>query len=522
MKDYKEVTSEILKRRDAHRTYIKKLKKRIVVLLAVFAVCLSVGGGAWMIGTGSRNVPDVPTVTETKAESMSETAAESIVQIETVETAIPTEETGTQPVETEPATTEPLVTEPVWTEPVWTGYYETEPLWTEPPETEPVQTEYYDTEFVWTEPIETEPVQTEQKYTGPVPLGSLVTSVYYPETESESEADTEPAETNRTDGGDSVQGSTNSGSITGYFTEPSSYRLSFWPREFTFDGGDAFFIESNEIPDKFPVYVVGDLPYLPSIVPYVKLLAEKLYGSSVTDSIDTYIYDSGDEYGTTIRVYTDTIRVDEYNDSDVKVTPTLILKNAETVRRGDFTYDEIYEYVTSLPHLEVMLSYVGLEDYMVEKTFIRTSDTNYGYKFVFIPKTDDPVEALVYRASKYVEISGYIGNYEYESNLYVCYSGTNTPYVTYESVDTLSYNEAYEKVMTVAEKYGVRDYFEHNMICVVSSDSGGTLRPYYYFYIAFTDENGNVVYCEPYEEGLYEDGKDSSSWFFGNLNVFLN
>ena len=60
MKDYKEVTSEILKRRDAHRTYIKRLKKRIVVLLAVFTVCLSVGAGAWMMSRSEAQVtPDM-------------------------------------------------------------------------------------------------------------------------------------------------------------------------------------------------------------------------------------------------------------------------------------------------------------------------------------------------------------------------------------------------------------------------------------------------------------------------------
>ena len=65
MKDYKEVTSEILKRRDAHKVRVKKLTKRIISLMVVLVLCVSVGTGAWMISRDGGNAPAVYPVEST-------------------------------------------------------------------------------------------------------------------------------------------------------------------------------------------------------------------------------------------------------------------------------------------------------------------------------------------------------------------------------------------------------------------------------------------------------------------------
>lgn len=359
-----------------------------------------------------------------------------------------------------------------------------------------------------TEPYLTEPVDTGNIAEKIVSVDSFNIPVYYPKTDEEIRENAERHNSQNSDGFASME-------PTDETVIPSSYRLDFNMVTNIFEDDDVFFIDSEDIPDKFPIYSAETLPYNPSRIPYVKFLAEKLFGSSVAETIDSssYLHVTEDTI-TRINVGFDIL--DEVNNG-VQIIPKIDYRNPGIYKSDDLSVNDVFDYVISLPHFNAIMSYAELGDYMVLKKCSKVDHSDV-YRFTLIPKTDDPIEAMVYRSLNYVSILVVLG--DTASDSYIDFSATNTPYDIEEYVEPLGFTDAYENVMAVAEKYGVREYFEDNIICRLNTSySSGQIIPSYAFYVAFADENGDKVYYLPHEEGVDENGDVVSYWRFASWSI---
>lgn len=498
---------------------MNKLKKRLIASLAVLAVCVTVTGGAMMIGLGETAAPYVPDTTkDTTGDSSCASSGEGVSDTTAKTEAESTEPATTETDEIEAPTTEVPTTEsaetaPPWTEPIWT-----EQPWTEPYETVPIQTDPPETTAVQTEPAVTEPVRT-----GPVPFGSLQSSVWYPETEDTPQTEPATEETKQTDESD-VQYDGVQDSPTVSFPssdkssiDPSSYVLGFIERAHTFDDKECFYVGSDDIPSPFPVYVPDMNGYDENYVSHVKKLIEMLYGAREAEGFINGGYSAKDGYDTYICA--NTVGWKGASESFNTVKPLITLSKTALDGATEITADGVQSYVKSLPHFKAMCSYANIESCVAERNVFSYSGIDV-YEFVFIPETDSVVEAAFYKCSKYVRAYVRIKWTESGPDSTIELSATNFPCVIGEYVDAVGYAEAYERVMSTAEKYGVREYFEDNIICRLTHVGENMFRPYYRFYVAFTDDDGNVAYYEPEECGLDENGRAIQYTPFGHISFF--
>lgn len=448
MKDYKEVTSEILKRRDAHVAYIKMLKKRLIVLLTVFAVVISVGGGAWMIGAGSRNVPDVPPVTDTATESDNgETATESSSQTETV----PTDTTETESVMSETQETETTETEPQWTE--------TEPLWTEPQWTE---TEPPVTEPVWTEPPETESVITES-------------------------AETDEANSDFSGGINSPSG----GFSDDTENTKEKYKGSYYDYiEFTFDDGDTVFYDGTvDLPDRitkyeFDVPEYSDNSWRTRFADYLSTL----YGTNFDPDFIHEVFDTRDQYD---------IDVLEYNRANNMIKISFNISDIDAYFAMDI--NGMVEYVKTLKYYTAAVEHLGIESpyYVFEKW---ERENQYSYSFTVYERDEyfNLSERSHEKGNIYVNMR--FDNYEGSERDHVSFNvWIREPYevyVTHES-DRISYAEAVEYVLSLYDYEDQFEYVKNNLKCVIRNELDTNHREstvLYDFCVEYTYENGSKYY----------------------------
>ncbi len=462
MKDYKEVTSEILKRRDAHVAYIKKLKKRTIVLLAVFTVCLSVGGGAWMIGAGSRNVPDVPPVTETDtAAGSSETMAESTVQTET----LAADTTDTEPVDTEKIET--IETEPLWTEPLWTEHYETEPVWTDYYETEPT--------VIYTEPIVTEPVRIEQ--TEPVETEPVVT---------------ESAEADTSDGNFGEVAASPSGGV-GDDTEntKTKYKGSHYDYvEYTYyDGTTVFYDGETDLPDRILKYGFDTPGYADNTwkTRFDDYLAT-LYGDNFNPNFIGDTYETRDQ---------NDVYVLKYNRSNNMIEISFNISDIDAYFAMDI--NGMVEYVKTLKYFTAAVEHLGIETpyYVLEKW---ERENQYSYSFTVYERDEyfNLSERTHEKGNVYVNMrfDNYDGSERDRVTLNIWIREPYEVYVMDES-DRLSYAEAVEYVLSLYDYEDEFEYVKNNLKCVIRNNLDINHREstvLYDFCVEYTNENGSKYY----------------------------
>ena len=499
MMNSRDIVEEILKRKE---TYIRKRREKVKKTLAVMTVILLftvIGGTSFMISVHKKEAPSkVPKITmgvgettnddtsytenTTDTESSVNSDTESKPQSDTetdVKTHGPTETSTEEP--TEPKPTEPKPTEPK----------PTEPQPTEPPVTDPDPTE------------------------GLVDIGKLESQTYYPKINFPSGS-----------GGGGEMG------FDSWEDEPTvSYELIYktisnksdYPIEYTFIADDYYFINAVNLPLSLNELSIKG-KYLAEERPCIERLVEAYCGvadEQITDQLFNvvdeqitnmnfigYFAPEKDPYGTEFRVKFHVARI-KNGENTYETTAYATLTNTTTHVRDDFTYDEIYEYVISLPHFKAMLDYAGIEEYIVERKYERYADDRYYYEFIFIPKTDDVSLMQLYRKSKFVKVHGEILSAEYgqPQEADIQFTASDVPYSMRETYkNTKDFYSLYEDAAKEFEAFGVRDYFEKNYVCVLSDD-GMNLD----FYLKFTNGNGDIVLCKMWECGYRADGSYGAS-----------
>ncbi len=553
MMNSRDIVDEIIKRKDI---YIKNRNKKIKKALTVMSVVLLftvIGGASVMIGVQRKDTPTKPPkvtlctgdtteeketgtteTTDSSSESINGESSEDKSEVSDTESEVPTEESSevqtSEPTEipteepteiptpeiteeptevpTEPKPTEPKPTEPKPTEPEPTEPEPTEPKPTEPEPTEPEPTEPEPTDPPVTDSCESFPPVTDPTE-GLVQIGKLESKPFYPKVN--------PDYYYPPSGGGMSFDSFEGGDPTVEYQ--LGYEGLFYgngePVKYSFFADDYYFITSDNMPTTVTNYsILGK--FLQDEKLCVERLVKEYYGLESKYAIDRIYSGSyipqNDAYGTEFIV--NFKQQGEIGGINTFMTRAYVtLKDTETHRRCDFTYDEIYEYITSLPHFRALLAYSGIDEFTVERKYERYSDDRYHYEFIFIPKTDDYSTACLYRETKYVMVTGDIvppGTAE-PSKANVNFCAADLPWEVYKTIDLRTFEEAFEDVAAKFEEFGVREYFEKNFVCVMDYE-----RTDLQFYLKFLDENGEIVYCEMRKYGYTSNGKPGA---FGPLGL---
>lgn len=559
MKSYREMAEEAIRRRDKYVVLRRKRIKKALVALTAFAVFTVVGVASVLIGVERMDSPNKPPevsvglnsdsdgksngsatgsedrstispdptetsadtdVSDTESESVSETTTEAIDNInpppnndppdnnERAESTVP--DSAPKP----PKDTENSIS--------ISSTSDSEP-------TTPIVTEENGT----TEDVP-KPPETEDGSYPPILVGTLKPSIYYPETEETSSVTpddppiTPPSYTGTTPQAPPDEMTPGATEDTADNNDPPGleipsapgdpgdendkpeeyYELQFvtrYIRENT-EVIDIFDINGKVLPEKMSTYLVKGGEF--DLREYLIYLTDSLgatCGESMLNSADfgdkeSLTYYLNDEFRTSFNAFR--IEIPEYPIPAVRSYRyyiSMMANNVELNGSEIYTFDEVFDYATSLPHFKIALSYAGITDgeYDVYKTFTGGENGNYHYSFTFIPKTDDPVESFLYRNSKYVRIAGNVGLGEEYGGVY--FEASNSAFEVEKNWEYTPYSEVREAFLTELEKFGVREYCEDNMVCyLIDSNSGSAyIKPIFRFYIKFTDTDGNLVYCEP-------------------------
>lgn len=520
MKNYEEMAAEAIRRRDIYLQQRCGRIKKAVLILTVLLLFTVVGTATVMIGLNTKDAPKKPpkltyTVgSGTDSTSDTENSEREDFTTETVDTSDTTETDVTDT--TEKSEVSDTESEPIHEIPndEPTELQTTEP--TEEPTEAPteVPTEKQTDEPTEPSESETEPVVTEPKPSGPAPLGSLKPSIYYPETTQTDDVTDEPTlptETSETEYDTTIdtpeisKAPDDEGTDVEVDDPEEYYELSFIP-QFIIENAGVFDINGKILPDEIPTCIAKGTEF--DLREYLVYLTDYLGATcdeSMLNSVDfgdkvSLTYYLNDEFRTSFDAFR--IEIPEYPIPAVRSYRYYISMRANNVELNGseiYTFDEVFDYATSLPHFKIALSYAGITDgeYDVHKTFTRGENGSYNYDFTFIPKTDDPVESFLYRNSKYVRIAGNVGLGEEYSGVY--FEADNTVFEVEKNWEYTQYSEIREAFLTELEKYGVREYCEENMICYLTNSNSNKvyIKPYFKFRVAFTDEEGNIIYCQP-------------------------
>lgn len=540
----RDIVDEIIKRKDIYiKNRNKKIKKAFTVMSVVLLFTV-IGGASVMIEVQRKDAPTKPPkvtfvvgdTTEEKETGTTDTAdsssasindesSEDKSEVSDTESEVPTEEpTEILPTEpTEVPTEEPTeiptpeITEDpteVSTEPKPTEPKPTEPKPTEPKPTEPKPTEPEPTDTRETTPTESFPPVIDPTE-GLVQIGKLDSKPFYPKVDPDYYYPPSGGGIYEEEGFDSFEGDPTVEYQLGY---EGLFYGNGEPVKYSFFADDYYFITSDNMPTTVTNYSI-----LGKLLQDEKLCVERLvkayYGTENTHASDSiysgFYVPEDDAYGTEFIV--DFKQQGEIGGINTFMTRAYVtLKDTETHRRCDFTYDEIYEYITSLPHFRALLAYSGIDEFTVERKYERYSDDRYHYEFIFIPKTDDYSTAQLYKKTKYVMVTGDIvppGAAE-PSKANVNFCAADLPWEVYKTIDLKTFEEAFEVVAAEFEEFGVREYFEKNFVCVMDYE-----RAVLQFYLKFLDENGEIVYCEMWKYGYKSNGKPGDSGPLGLASV---
>lgn len=525
MKDYKEVAKTVLAERDSYLLKRSGFVKRMTAFISVFFVCVIVGGGALMVGLNRKDAPNKPpkvtngigdmtrdtvstnttdkdNITDTDTEGNSDNTVESDTESEPVSESETESVTQTHTPEPTEEPTEVQTPEPT-EEP--TEVQTPEP--TEEPTTVPTEAPTTQTEPVTTEPKPIEPPEiTPDPTEGLLQVGKLEAKDYY----------TGNSPTYNPPSGDGYGFESWEDPILYY--KPGFERYNGNPIEYTIFADDYYFINADNYPTRLKNYSVSG-KYWEDERPCVERLTESYFGAENAQAVDLLLSEDYipevDEYGTRFRIGRSVVRIRDGVET-YETAAYATLTKTEAHMRCDFTYDEIYEYVISLPHFRAMLAYADIGEYTVERIYKRYSNDHYCYEFVFIPKTDDALTAMLYRKSRSVTVSGQILPHEAEQNnsADILFIATDVPYTEGKSYSIKDFDTAFEITAKNFEKFGMREYFVKNYVCFM--DKNGTK---FWFYLKFVNENGEVVYCNIWKYGFRTGDKPGAEGPIGIVSM---